>query len=93
MRNYNTKTTAASRAALRDARRRVGETPNRLALEAFRMAQLVDAELLNFFEAWEGLWLTATSAGMAHLDAQETIGREFRNARLFPLADVSEVAA
>jgi len=57
------------------------------------MAQLVDAELLNFFEAWEGLWLSATSAGVEHLDAQEVIGREFRNARLFPLADVSELVA
>jgi len=92
MRNYRTNTKAASRAVLREARRRVGQRLDGLALESFRLGQLVDAGLLDFFEAWDGLWLTATSAGMDHLDAQEVIGREFRNARLFPLADVSEVA-
>ncbi len=93
MGNYSNGTTPASRAAVVEARKRVGQDPERLALEASRLAKRVHAKVLDYWEAFDGLYLSAKSAGKDGLEAHATICSEFALARYGALtADMAEGA-
>jgi len=59
----------------------IQQDPDTLEHWATKAARLVYAGGLEFFEAWDQLWLAAIAGGVEQLKAQQLIGEAFANAR------------
>ncbi len=63
------------------ARGAILEDANALRDWAKKAGKLVHIGALEFFEAWDALWLAAVAAGVDQIVAQQRIGEAFADAR------------
>jgi hypothetical protein len=81
MNTYNESPRASSSYLLGYASGAIQQDPETLEHWATKTARLVFVGGLEFFQAWDALWLAAVAGGLPHLVAQQRIGEAFAHAR------------
>jgi hypothetical protein len=81
MKTYDNSRWASSSYLLDYAAEAIQQDPDTLEHWATKAARLVYSGGLEFFEAWDALWLAGVAAGLPHLNAQQRIGEVFAHAR------------